>query len=63
MNEEYEYPEPGLKVLLEDVLGKGHEADAAWWAVRKYLLEECRLWEGPAGDWYLLEPSIIGADK
>ena len=60
---EYEYPDPGLLIRLRE-LGLGeHEAMTLFYELRSYLLKECKLWEGPMGDYYLLEPSVIGADK
>lgn len=59
--DDYEYPDPGLLTKLQE-LGVDNPTQV-FYELRSYLLKECKLWEGPYGDYYMMCPTIIGADK
>jgi len=61
MKQEYEYPEPGLLVKLQE-LGV-QDAEKVFYELRDCILKECRLWEGPYGDYLMMLPDFVGADK
>jgi hypothetical protein len=58
---EYEYPDPDLLVKLRE-LGVPN-AQHVFYELRALILKECRLWEGPYGDYLLMDPFMVGADK
>ena len=60
-NGEFIPPEPGLLVMLKSM--KVANADRIFYELRKEIMKECKLWEGPYGDYYMMLPDFIGADK
>ena len=58
---EYIPPAPGLLQLLQSL--KVKNAHRIFYELRTDIMKECQLWEGPMGDYFLMLPDYIGADK